>query len=278
MGYIYDTTVIDWDREEQYNNKKRIERILNDTEDDENVAALITIEEADYVLKNLSTPTPYKSSKDTLFSVGDIASSYSGNIYELYRVERIINEFRNINITATEYVGKNGNVYIRISGHAGVRAYLNATRYLANNPRIIYMGVGTQGMNSVSAGGVRFAIVFSAAYRVVELIFRDEYDLTNFFVNMTMDMAKLAIATQVSASIVGVLTTLGIIAGGSVIIVSVGIFLLGVAISYFLYKLDDEFKISETIIKNLKSYRDKKPETPYHPDQFFTQWGRLSRG
>ncbi|WP_241256055.1 hypothetical protein [Proteus sp. ZN5] len=58
MGYIYDTTVIDWDREEQYNNKKRIERILNDTEDDENVAALITLEEADYVLKNLSTPTP----------------------------------------------------------------------------------------------------------------------------------------------------------------------------------------------------------------------------
>lgn len=278
MGYIYDTTVIDWDREEQYNNKKRIERILNDTEDDENVAALITLEEADYVLKNLSTPTPYKSSKDTLFSIGDIASSYSGNIYESYRVERIVNEFRNINITATEYVGKNGNVYIRISGHAGVRAYLNATRYLANNPRIIYMGVGTQGMNSVSAGGVRFAIVFSAAYRIVELIFRDEYDLTNFFVNITMDMAKLAIATQVSTTIVGVITTLGIISGGSIIVVSVGIFLLGLAISYFLYKLDDEFKISETIIKNLKSYREKKPETPYHPDQFFTQWGRLSRG
>ena len=41
---------------------------------------------------------------------------------------------------------------------------------------------------------------------------------------------------------------------------------------------DDEFKISKTIIKNLKSYREKKPETPYHPDQFFTQWGILSRG
>lgn len=181
-----------------------------------------------------------------------------------YRVERIINEFRNI--------------YIRISGHAGVRAYLNATRYLANNPRIIYMGVGTQGMNSVSAGGVRFAIVFSATYRIVELIFRDEYELTSFFINITMDMAKLAIATQVITTIVGVITTLGIISGGSVIVVSVGIFLLSLAISYFLYKLDDEFKISETIIKNLKSYWEKKPETPYHPDQFFTQWGRLSRG
>lgn len=162
MGYIYDTTVIDWDREEQYNNKKRIERILNDTEDDENVAALITIEEADYVLKNLSTPTPYKSSKDTLFSVGDIASSYSGNIYELYRVERIINEFRNINITATEYVGKNGNVYIRISGHAGVRTYLNATRYLANNPRIIYGGRNPRNEFSFNWGSTFCNCLFSS--------------------------------------------------------------------------------------------------------------------
>ncbi|MGA3695031.1 hypothetical protein ACPAVH_04010 [Enterobacteriaceae bacterium TYF_5] len=53
---------------------------------------------------------------------------------------------------------------------------------------------------------------------------------------------------------------------------------MGLVIAVALYKLDDEFKISETIIKNLKSYRENKPETPYHPDQFFTQWGRLSRG
>ncbi|MEX5987710.1 hypothetical protein [Providencia hangzhouensis] len=88
--------------------------------------------------------------------------------YEAHRVTRIINEFKNINIQATEYVGPNGNVYIRLSGHAGVRAYLNGTRYLINNPRILYMGVGTQGMNNISVGATRFAIVFSAAYRVVE--------------------------------------------------------------------------------------------------------------
>ncbi|MCW2257457.1 Zn-dependent membrane protease YugP [Providencia alcalifaciens] len=93
-----------------------------------------------------------------------------------------------------------------------------------------------------------------------------------------MDMAKLAISAQVSTAIVGGLTTAGLITGGSVIVVSLGIFLLGVAIAYALYKLDDKFKISNTIIKSLKQHRSNKPETPYHPDQFFSQWGRFSYG
>ncbi|WP_272680188.1 hypothetical protein [Providencia sp. PROV032] len=93
-----------------------------------------------------------------------------------------------------------------------------------------------------------------------------------------MDMAKLAISTQISTTIVGGLTTAGLITGGSVIVISVGIFLLGAAIAYALYKLDDEFQISTSIIKALKTHRPRKPETPYHPDQFFSQWGRFSRG
>lgn len=105
----------------------------------------------------------------------------AGSVYESGCVFRIINEFKDIGIKATEYVGKNGNVYIRLSGHAGVRAFLNATRYLADNPKILYMGVGTQGQNAVSAGATRFSIVYSLAYRVVELIFKDEYTLTDFF-------------------------------------------------------------------------------------------------
>lgn len=90
-----------------------------------------------------------------------------------------------------------------------------------------------------------------------------------------MDMAKLAISMQMTTLLTGSIVTA---AGTSVIVVALGVFVVGLVIAVALYKLDDEFKISETIIKNLKSYREKKPETPYHPDQFFTQWGRLSRG
>ncbi|MCW2257458.1 hypothetical protein M2263_003549 [Providencia alcalifaciens] len=162
-------------------NLLKIKAVLNNEKDDDNVAAVITIEEADYILKNESTPTPFKSPKEALFGIGDFISNYSSNIYEAHRVTRIIDEFRNINITAHQYISPNGNAYIRLSGHAGVRAYLNGTRYLVNNPRILYMGVGTQGMNDISVRAARFAIVFSAAYRAVELIFKDEYTLVDFF-------------------------------------------------------------------------------------------------
>ncbi len=93
-----------------------------------------------------------------------------------------------------------------------------------------------------------------------------------------MDMAKLAISMQMTTLLTGSIVTAALTAGTSVIVVALGVFVVGLVIAVALYKLDDEFKISETIIKNLKSYRENKPETPYHPDQFFTQWGRLSRG
>lgn len=106
MGYIYETNVIDWDKANAYINYSQIKRILDETEDDDNVAAVITIEEAEYVLKNQITPTPFTSPEDTLFGIGDFISNYAGNLYEAHRVTRIINEFRNFNIVAIEYTGR----------------------------------------------------------------------------------------------------------------------------------------------------------------------------
>lgn len=52
----------------------------------------------------------------------------------------------------------------------------------------------------------------------------------------------------------------------------------GALISYALYKLDDEFGISESIINALKSKRPNKPVPLGHPQQMFTTWGLCSRG
>lgn len=258
----------------------KIKSIMGDTTDDANVAALVTVEEAEYVLKNTNTSNPFQSAKEALFGIGDFVSNYAGSVYESGRIFRIINEFKDLGIKATEYTGKNGNVYIRLSGHAGVRSFLNATRYLADNPKILYMGVGTQGQNAVSAGAIRFSIVFSAAYRVVELIFKDEYTLTNFFVNVTMDMAKLAISMKVGGLVVGYFVTAGYVASGSIIAISLGIFAAGVVISLILYELDDYFGISESIIRELKKNRRPRSDGDgrNHPDNFFTNYHRYSRG
>ncbi|KHS78029.1 hypothetical protein RC81_16240 [Pectobacterium brasiliense] len=210
-----------------------------------------------------------------MFGCTDPVSSFAGNIAEAVSVSRIVMDMKGFGVTATEYVGKNGSKYIKLSGYPGVRKYLDATRYLVSNQKVLDIGIGTKGIESGIATGARFCIVFSGAYRAIELMVKDEYALTDFFVNLTMDAAKLAVSVGVAWGAKTLAT--GLMATGfSVIGIAFGIFAIGVIVSLSLLWLDNEYKISETIIKNLKSH--KKQYTPYHPDQFFHAWGRVSRG
>ncbi|MDR0218316.1 MAG: hypothetical protein LBI71_05440 [Enterobacteriaceae bacterium] len=271
-----------------YINYKDLERQLN-----ENVEyhALLDQEEAMIFLKELGSDL--KSLRDGIYSVADPLSNFAGNIKDIPGVFKvashfkptnvgifthIVNELKGKGIIATEYLGKNGERYIKLSGYPAVRKYLNATRYLISNKKILEVGVGSVAMESSIVSGVRFGIIFSAAYRAVELMVKDEYSLTDFFVNLSMDMAKLIVSTTIARLAVGIIMTSPIFAiGSSATLVAIGIFSLGLGIAAVLYLLDNQFKISETIIKRLKEHKIKPP-TPYHPDQFFSIWSRYSRG
>ncbi|MEQ9922567.1 hypothetical protein ABRQ09_17150 [Pectobacterium brasiliense] len=255
-------------------NYQKLHAQLNEINND-NIHAILTAQEATYFLQTLCTPNPNQSWKTAIFGCTDPVSSFAGNIAEAVSVSRIVMEMKGFGVTATEYVGKNGSKYIKLSGYPGVRKYLDATRYLVSNHKILDIGIGTKGIESGIAAGARFCIVFSGAYRAIELMVKDEYALTDFFVNLTMDAAKLAISVGVAWGAKMAATGL-MVAGGSVIAISLGIFILGLGVSFALLWLDNEYKISETIIKNLKS--NKKQYTPYHADQFFHAWGRVSRG
>ena len=255
-------------------NYQKLHAQLNEINND-NIHAILTVQEATYFLKTLCTPNPNESWKTAIFACTDPISSFAGNIAEAVSVSRIVMEMKGFSVTATEYVGKNGSKYIKLSGYPGVRKYLDGTRYLVSNHKILDIGIGTKGIESGIAAGARFCIVFSGAYRAIELLVKDEDALTDFFVNLTMDAAKLAISVGVAWGAKMAATGL-MVAGGSVIAISLGIFILGLGVSFALLWLDNEYKISEAIIKNLKSH--KKQYTPYHADQFFHAWGRVSRG
>ncbi|MBN3174807.1 hypothetical protein H4F69_14765 [Pectobacterium brasiliense] len=255
-------------------NYQKLHAQLNEINND-NIHAILTAQEATYFLQTLCTPNPNQSWKTAIFGCTDPVSSFAGNIAEAVSVSRIVMEMKGFGVTATEYVGKNGSKYIKLSGYPGVRKYLDATRYLVSNQKVLDIGIGTKGIESGIATGARFCIVFSGAYRAIELMVKDEYALTDFFVNLTMDAAKLAVSVGVAWGAKTLAT--GLMATGfSVIGIAFGIFAIGVIVSLSLLWLDNEYKISETIIKNLKSH--KKQYTPYHPDQFFHAWGRVSRG
>ncbi|AYH02791.1 hypothetical protein F6Q07_04420 [Pectobacterium parmentieri] len=256
-------------------NDQKLRAQLNEINDD-NIHAILTAQEATYFLKTLCTPNPNQSWKTAIFGCTDPVSSFAGNIAEAVSVSRIVMEIKGFGVKATEYIGKDGNKYIKLSGYPGVRKYSNATRYLNISHKIVDIGIGTKGIESGIAAGARLCIIFSAAYRTIELMFKDEYALTDFFVNLTMDAAKLAISIGVAWGAKTAATSVMVATGGSVIIIACGVFALGVIVSFSLLWLDDRYKISETIINNLKSHRSQY--TPYHPDQFFNTWGRYSRG
>ncbi|MBN3264464.1 hypothetical protein [Pectobacterium brasiliense] len=255
-------------------NYQKLHAQLNEINND-NIHAILTAQEAAYFLQTLCTPNPNQSWKTAIFGCTDPVSSFAGNIAEAVSVSRIVMEMKGFGVTATEYVGKNGSKYIKLSGYPGVRKYLDATRYLVSNQKVLDIGIGTKGIESGIATGARFCIVFSGAYRAIELMVKDEYALTDFFVNLTMDAAKLAVSVGIGWA-VKVAATSAMVTGTSVIVIAGGVFFIGVLVTLSLYWLDNKYKISETIIKNIKSH--KKQYTPYHPDQFFNAWGRISHG
>ncbi|WP_338089237.1 MULTISPECIES: hypothetical protein [Photorhabdus] len=93
-----------------------------------------------------------------MFSISDPISPYAGNIRDAFDFVNVVGEFKRIGIKATEYVGKNGQRYIKISGHAGLRKIITASRYSASNMKMISMGIEQQGINS---GIIQYIIFLS---------------------------------------------------------------------------------------------------------------------
>lgn len=154
-----------------------------------------------------------KNVVSSVFKVTDPVSTYAGNINDARGLYDVIIEFKRIGITATVFPGANGVNLIHISGYAGLRRTITGTRYAANHPQMLAMGIGQQGINAGIVRGVRFCILFSVGYRIIESIFKDDYTLADFIGNITLDMAKLAISSVISYSVGVLLTTTAVVGG-----------------------------------------------------------------
>lgn len=202
-----------------------------------------------------------KNVLSSVFKVTDPVSTYAGNINDARGLYDVIIEFKKLGITATVFTGANGVNLIHISGYAGLRRTITGTRYAANHPQMLAMGIGQQGINTGIVRGVRFCILFSVGYRILESIFKDEYTLADFIGNITADMAKLAITTVASYAL-GVALTATAIVGGSIIAVAAILFIASFFIVAILDNIDKHYGISNKLIALLKERMKVKPRTP----------------
>ncbi|HHW9098964.1 TPA: VasL domain-containing protein, partial [Salmonella enterica] len=110
------------------------------------------------------------------------------------------------------------------------------TRYLFNNPQIMKFGVGAAAMTEGIVKGTRYSVLFSGAFHALEFIFKSEYDFADFFVDVSMDVAKLMVAQIVLKAVAGILA----LSGAPVIIAAAAIIVIGLFIAWGLNKLDSE--------------------------------------
>ncbi|EKI0251989.1 hypothetical protein O8H62_001282 [Enterobacter asburiae] len=200
--------------------------------------------------------------KGTTYS-GNIKDAVSGikNMSKLVSYKdagKLVINLKGLGIKAIPYVHK-GVTYIKITGYPSVRRILNGTRYAVNNPKILELGIGNAGINAGILSGARFCIYFVAAQRVVEYIFSSEHDVATFIGNITMDVAKVIVTifvTKIAVAIVtGVTTALSIVvpisAGIAIIVV------IGFLITYGLLSLDEQYHLSERLIKSIRKGLDE---------------------
>ncbi|MGJ7250711.1 hypothetical protein [Morganella morganii] len=238
--------------------------------------ALISAEQAVEILEDIKPPEPVNSGDrdamrrdrnrqanpfSTIFKYTDPVAPYAGTIHDIPSVIKLIGEFRSLGINAKEFTAANGKTYIRISGHAGVRRIVTGTRYGANHPTMLNMGIGMQGLKDGIVKGVKFCLVFSFIYRGLEWAFKDEYHFADFLGNVTADMAKTALVAAGSWA-VGAFYLSTVAVGASIIAVGFIVLLVGFGITVALDYIDKKYGLSEGIIKYLKEESKRNPRTP----------------
>ena len=212
---------------------------------------LLTLEEAQQVTDELlGEVDEFFSNNLAPGNIKDILEGGS-NIGKLMTFENsagdIAFRFKSLGIRAIEYPFK-GKTYIKITGYPGMRRILEGTRYAVDHPQMLEMGIGIRGLGNALIKGTRFCIFASMAWRVIELIFKSDYDLVDFLVDITMDAAKAVVASVVIGVIAGALTLWSV----PIIIIAGIVIIAGIYLNINLNELDDMQGLSISLKEKLR--------------------------
>lgn len=234
---------------------------------------LLTLEEAQQVMDDLmgavdkffsyrAAPGNIKDGLDGFRSLSKLTTYYNST-------QELVFNFRALRIKAIEYkIGS--KIYIKITGYPALRRILNGTRYGASHPQILEMALGKRGLYNNIRNGVKYCIYFSLAWRAIELIFKSDYDLADFLVDISMDAAKAVVSGVVIGIFAGGLT----LVSAPIIVTTFVIVALGLFINNRLNYIDDETGLStelKNIIRNyFRKIERRGPDYGFNSQYFYS--------
>lgn len=209
---------------------------------------LFTLAEARAVLSDLTgkadTFFSYKLGGGNIKDIWDGAFTTRNFTTYLNEANQLAFNFKGLGIRAIA-CRYGTETYIKITGYASTRRILKGTRYKAKNMQLLDLGIGWRGAFYGVTKGVRFCVYFSLAFRAIELIFKKEYTLIDFFGDVIMDIAK----TLVSAVVAGAFGAGLALVGAPVLFTAGVVIILGVYLNIKLNKRDNQYNWSKSLKK-----------------------------
>lgn len=162
------------------------------------------------------------------------------------------NLFSNYYITS-----QGGKNYIVFKGNQRLRTIITGTRYLTTNTKMMNFGIGGKALKAGAKSGFVISALFSISLQSIKWLFEEDYRWSNWITNLSVDIAKIAMA-----SIAGYLTAKGLAAGllmtmgAAPVIVPIGIGLavsVGVATVLAHYKFEQEIQKMVDLLESYES-------------------------
>ena len=132
---------------------------------------------------------------------------------------------------------------------------MKGTRYLANNTKVISVGIGKEALKQGAKSGFYVSIFFSITLNSINWLFEEDYRWTNWLATTTTDIVK-ALVGALAGIFAGLILTRATVA---VVAIGLGI-LIGVAVSLVLNSIDERLKITKSLIKYLEEREDELME------------------
>ncbi|MEO3681419.1 hypothetical protein ABHN84_03840 [Shewanella vesiculosa] len=121
-----------------------------------------------------------------------------------------------------------GQPYIVFQGYARLRRDLTGTRYLANNPKVVSLGIGKLGaLKSITKGSI-LTILISGAFYSLEQMMNDTKTWHHFVGGMAVDIAIVSASSLITWAAIGITGTAATLTIGSMLVIVV----VGVALAF----------------------------------------------
>lgn len=176
-------------------------------------------------------------------ALGNVANARSG-----VDVARLAADFKGLGeYYIQSYAGKQ---YVIFKGWPAGRSVIRGTRYLADNPTVVSMGIGRLGVKDAAKAGARLTFVLIGAYRVLQYLLDDKFTLTQLVGTLTTDILKIS-----ASGVVGAMLGAGAAAmGGATVVGPLAVAIIaGGFTSLLLDGLDSRLQLTDRLCWQLEN-------------------------